>query len=261
MNRLVSNRLENKLSALRHYNHSLYQLRFGCHYQIVKKLHGNYIPPKDKFSISFLENIQKNFIQESDFKFSNLEFTENQNPKTPSFTPENLAFGKQNTNYMLKIEFHKHKWSKPQIVPFQNFSLDPFNTAIHYSLTCYEGMKAYYCETDGKLRMFRPWDNMARFKDSMERLCMDAPWNENELMDCIAELIRIEQKWIPRGFGQSLYVRPWAFSLTNNLELEAPSSYGIFCILNPAGNYFGDKLKPINIKLMSDFCRGRPKGS
>jgi len=50
-------------------------------------------------------------------------------------------------------------------------------------------MKAYW-GVDDKIRLIRPWDNMNRFKGSMGRLAMDAPWEGEELLKILSELVR-----------------------------------------------------------------------
>ena len=97
-------------------------------------------------------------------------------------------------------------------------------------MTCYEGMKCYY-GVDEKIRLFRPWDNMERFKKSMGRLGFDVSWNSNELQKCIEELIKLDKDWIPQGYGQSLYVRPWSMSLFDHLEICQNEDFGIFCVI------------------------------
>jgi branched-chain amino acid aminotransferase len=43
----------------------------------------------------------------------------------------------------------------------------------------------------------------------MERLQMPgADFDQEELTKCIAELVKLDQDWIPSGEGYSLYIRP-----------------------------------------------------
>lgn len=74
-------------------------------------------------------------------------------------------------------------------------------------------MKAYRSlsanHREQQIRMFRPECNMQRLSDSMQRLhfeCYD--FNQHELLECIKELIRVDEEWIPDGEGYSLYIRP-----------------------------------------------------
>lgn len=86
---------------------------------------------------------------------------------------------------MLEILYDGEKWCEPHIIPFQQLQMDPFNSTLHYAITCYEGMKAYH-GVDGKVRLIRPWDNMSRFTTSMQRLGMMSPWDNDELLNSIS---------------------------------------------------------------------------
>ena len=89
-------------------------------------------------------------------------------------------------------------------------------------LACFEGMKAYKTLTDGSLRLFRPDRNAERLASSMERLGMPGyDFDQAELIDCIAELVRLDKDWIPEGEGYSLYLRPVVIA-THSVLLHPP---------------------------------------
>ena len=77
------------------------------------------------------------------FQHRNLEISYTKEERTPSFTPEDLVFGKTHTDHMLKILFQNGKWEKPEIIPYGPIELHPFNTTLSAAITCYEGLKAY----------------------------------------------------------------------------------------------------------------------
>ena len=53
-----------------------------------------------------------------------------------------MKFGAVPTDHMLEIDYDKTKgWGKPIIREFQNFSIHPFNTTLHYAIECFEGNK------------------------------------------------------------------------------------------------------------------------
>ena len=56
------------------------------------------------------------------------------------------------------------------------------------SLQCFEGMKAYKA-IDGSIRLFRPDKNMERLKKSMSTLRMPLDFSDEELLNCIKELV------------------------------------------------------------------------
>ena len=86
------------------------------------------------------------------------------------------------------------KWSNPRIIPFQELILNPFNSSLHYSVQCFEGMKAYK-DGAGKIRLFRPMCNMKRFYSSSNRLALPG-FDGEELIKCMEELIKVETRWL-----------------------------------------------------------------
>lgn len=54
-------------------------------------------------------------------------------------------FGGLTTDYILDIDYDQQNggWQKPVIRPNVPFELDPSNATLHYSIECFEGLKAY----------------------------------------------------------------------------------------------------------------------
>ena len=76
-------------------------------------------------------------------------------------------------------------------------------------------MKAFY-GIDKQIRVFRPDQNVARFRKSAERMALPV-FDENELLSCILDLVKLERDWIPKEEGCSLYIRPSLISLDVSL--------------------------------------------
>lgn len=69
------------------------------------------------------------FFQASDLQ---IELNKHLKPKPDS---NKLVFGKNFTDHMLTVEWSKENgWGKPHIKPFQNLSLHPASSALHYSV-------------------------------------------------------------------------------------------------------------------------------
>lgn len=99
---------------------------------------------------------------------------------------------------MITVEWSsKSGWKVPRIVPFGSIALSPAANVLHYSSTCFEGMKAYR-GIDGKIRLFRPRMNMARFNRSAARIGLPIA-DEDELLKIIWELVKIDQHWAPKS--------------------------------------------------------------
>ena len=70
------------------------------------------------------------FSQAADLQ---LEMTQEPHKKPDPSKP--LLFGKTFTDHMLMVEWNREKgWGQPRIQPFQNLTLHPACSALHYSL-------------------------------------------------------------------------------------------------------------------------------
>jgi branched-chain amino acid aminotransferase len=155
---------------------------------------------------------------------------------------------------MLRIPYNSALgWSKPEIIPYQNISLDPFAPVFHYGLGCFEGMKAYRSES-GKISMFRPKLNMKRLSSSAQRLGFpDFP--QDELLNLMKHLISIDQDWVPSGKGYSLYLRPTMIGTSPTLGVKMSKDVLLYVVLSPVGPYFAQGFKPV--KLFADTVHTR----
>ncbi|KAM9229083.1 branched-chain-amino-acid aminotransferase, cytosolic isoform 9-T9 [Dugong dugon] len=70
---------------------------------------------------------------------------------------------------MLTVEWSSEfGWERPHIKPFQNLSLHPGSSVLHYAVELFEGLKAFR-GVDNKIRLFRPNLNMDRMYQSAVR--------------------------------------------------------------------------------------------
>lgn len=123
-------------------------------------------------------------------------------------------------------------------------------------------MKAYKSLDDNSLRLFRPDMNMKRLASSMDRLHMPGfDFNQNELIQCIGELVKLDEKWIPSGEGYSLYLRPTVIATHNVLGLTAPDSILLYVITSPVGPYYKTGFQPIRLMTDTDHVRAWPGGT
>ncbi|XP_067408199.1 branched-chain-amino-acid aminotransferase, mitochondrial [Emydura macquarii macquarii] len=170
------------------------------------------------------------------FKASDLQVELNQEPK-PVPALEKLAFGKHFTDHMLTVEWGREQgWGRPHIKPFQNLSLHPASSALHYSVQLFEGMKAFR-GGDQRIRLFRPLLNMERMSRTAARACLP-PFDQRELLECIRQLIALDQAWVPHSDSASLYIRPTYIGTEPTLGVARSSRALLFVILSPVGSYF-----------------------
>ena len=71
-------------------------------------------------------------------------------------------------------------------------------------------MKAYR-GVDGRIRMFRPDQNMKRMNETATRASFPN-FPSEELILLLKKLISIDQEWVPHSESSSLYIRPTMIS-------------------------------------------------
>lgn len=183
-----------------------------------------------------------------------ISVTKNTSAKSKPQDESKLGFGQYYTDHMFLMDYTEGKgWHSPRIVPYGNIPLDPAAMCLHYGQEVFEGMKAYRCG-DGSIRLFRPDKNMARLNVSNERLCIPLI-DEEFCADAIAQLVMIDQDWVPHADGTSLYIRPFIFATDPHLGVH-PAKELLFCvILSPVGAYYPEGLNPVKIFVEEKYCR------
>ena len=165
-----------------------------------------------------------------------------------------LGFGKKFTDHMFMMDWNKEKgWYNARIVPFENLSLHPASTALHYGSEIFEGLKAYR-RKDGKVQMFRPIENIRRMNRSAERLCLpQIP--EDLAMQVLETFVSLEQDWTPSAEGTSLYLRPFMFGNDESLGVHAVHNATYVIIASPVGSYYAEGINPVKIMIEDEDVR------
>lgn len=171
-----------------------------------------------------------------------------------------LGFGKIFTDHMFTMKYSKQQgWHDMKIEPFADFSLSPASMVLHYGQEAFEGLKAYRNEK-GDVTLFRPWENMKRMNNTCNRLCIPE-FNEEQVLEALYELVRLESEWIPLSSGTSLYIRPTIIATDPYLGVRPSDTYLFYIILSPVGAYYSSGLKPVNIYVEKDYIRSAKGGT
>ncbi len=168
-------------------------------------------------------------------------------------------FGSVFTDHMVVIRWNEEQgWHDAQVCARGPFSLDPACAVFHYAQEVFEGMKAYRCD-DGRIALFRPFENARRFALSAQRLAM--PQLDPAMFVAAVEmLVRADVAWVPDGKG-SLYLRPFMFASEAFLGMRAAREY-IFCVIaSPAGAYFGSERDTISLWVSKEYSRAAKGGT
>ncbi|KAI0697146.1 aminotransferase [Cytidiella melzeri] len=172
---------------------------------------------------------------------------------------EELVFGQITTDHMAITSYDPiNGWSDPEIKPYGPLMLDPLSSCLQYSTNLFEGMKAYM-GADGKSRLFRPDMNMARMDRSRERVALPA-MDTREVLKIIQRLVKLEERWIPRVPGYSLYIRPTLIGTRASLGVAASDCATLYIICCPTGPYFR-VARPLSLKAVREHVRSWPGGT
>ena len=184
----------------------------------------------------------------------NIRIEKTKNPKKKPNENEEIEFGSVFTDHMFIMDYNSEKgWNNPRIIEYQPIVLDPSALVFHYGQSMFEGMKAYKTDDDRTL-LFRPMKNIERANNSNRRICMpEIP--EEDFLQAIEELVRIDGEWIPKKKGSSLYIRPFVIATEPSLNVKPSSEYKFIIILSPVGAYYKEGLNPVKIWIEDEYVR------
>ena len=70
----------------------------------------------------------------------------------------------------------------------------------------------------------------------------------------------IEERFVPTGYGYSLYLRPTLIGTSIGLGVNAPTKALLYLIASPVGPYFSGGFKPVSLEATDYAVRAWPKG-
>jgi branched-chain amino acid aminotransferase len=187
---------------------------------------------------------------------SEISITRTPKSRIHELDPDNIQFGKKYADHMLQAFYEDGGWQRTEIIPFQNLSLSPATSFIHYGQAIFEGVKAYK-DQDGNPVIFRPHDNWKRMNESAAR--MDMPEIPEEIfMEGMRQLIELDKAWVPSGEATSLYIRPYMVATDEFIGVRPSEKYMFSIISSPAGPYYS---KPMSIYVQDQYVRAFPGGT
>ncbi|EIA07863.1 branched-chain amino acid aminotransferase [Flavobacterium frigoris] len=167
---------------------------------------------------------------------------------------ENLSFGSVFTDHLMECDYTNGEWQKPVIKPYAPFLLDPSARVFHYGQAIFEGMKAYKDDEDA-VWLFRPDENYRRFNNSAVRMAMpEVP--EAVFMDGLNQLLQLDEAWIKKGKGNTLYIRPFMIATGRGVIANPSDDYKFMIILSPAKSYYSGEVKVLIAEHFSRAANG-----
>ena len=183
-----------------------------------------------------------------------IEITPSTTSKINEVDFENLSFGAVFTDHLFECDFKNGEWQTPTIKPYAPFLVDPSTRVFHYGQAIFEGMKAYKDEQDA-IWLFRPDENFKRFNKSAVRMAMpEVP--EDIFMNGLKELLKIDQAWVKKGNGNSMYIRPFMIGTGTGVIANPSDNYKFMIILSPVKSYYAGEVKVIVAEHYSRAANG-----
>ncbi len=184
----------------------------------------------------------------------NIRIEKTKNPKPIPGADNPLVFGTIFTDHMFMMDYEEGKgWIDPRIIPYQPLSLEPSCMVFHYGQEMFEGLKAYKA-ADGRTLLFRPNKNIERANRTNERICIPKI-PEEDFLQAIKAVVKMDEAWIPEREGTSLYIRPFIIATDPFLGVRPSHTYKFMIILSPVGAYYPEGLNPVKIWIEDDYVR------
>ncbi|MFP8968615.1 branched-chain amino acid aminotransferase [Pokkaliibacter sp. CJK22405] len=167
------------------------------------------------------------------------------------------AFGSVFMPEMTISWFNDGQWSTPDVVPSDKLTLHPAAHVLHYSSTCFEGLKAFR-HADGSVKIFRMDRNVARLAQSSKLLSLPEV-DQSALSEMITTIVAKYADQVPEAPG-SMYIRPTHFGTEPAVgKAAAPSlSSCLYVLLSPVGDYFAGGDRALRLLLETEGMRCSP---
>src|SRR5690625_167481 len=171
---------------------------------------------------------------------------------------EDPGFGKYYTDHMLICDYLDGEWQTPEIKPYGPMQLDPASKIFHYGQSIFEGMKAFK-DDQGKVWLFRPDQNFKRFNKSCVRMCMPE-FPEEYFFGALNILMDLDKDWVQNKPGYSLYIRPFAIGIENQVAAAPSTKYRVCIICSPVKAYYSEEDKGLKVLVQDRFSRSAKGG-
>lgn len=167
------------------------------------------------------------------------------------------AFGTVFMPEMALATFESNQWKQAQRVASDSIALHPGAHVLHYSSTCFEGLKAFRHD-DGSVHVFRMDKNIARFDQSSELLHLPQI-DKEQVAQMILDIVAYYKSDVPQPPG-SMYIRPTHIGTEAAIgKAAAPSTSSLlYVLLSPVGDYFTGGAQALRLLLDETGMRCAP---
>lgn len=167
------------------------------------------------------------------------------------------AFGSVFMPEMAISWFDGSQWSESEVVPSDSLNLHAGAHVLHYSSTCFEGLKAFR-HPDGSVKIFRMDRNIDRIAQSSKLLALPEI-DKEQVAQMTTEIVSRFASDVPQPPG-SMYIRPTHIGTEPAIGKAAvPTLTSCFYVLlSPVGDYFSGGDRPLRLLIDDKNMRCPP---
>ena len=142
----------------------------------------------------------------------------------------------------------RYAFFQGNIVPFNDAKISIMNHAFNYGTGVFEGIRAYWNETQNQLFLLKAREHFERLQRSAWSLKMNLKYSVPEMIELTLQLLK------KNDYKQDVYIRPLAYKSADKIGLGLVGIPDDFCIfVAPFGVYL-DISKGIKV-CVSSWCR------
>ena len=172
---------------------------------------------------------------------------------------DELGFDAVETRSMFKATCSiDGQWSGGSLLPYCTIELSPAAGVLNYGQGVFEGTKAFHTSKDN-IVLFRIDRNARRMAWSTKRLCIPQ-MDPKFFKEAVITTLKDNFDYVPPYGKGSMYIRPIVWGTAPALGVRAVSEYTFMVFLSPVGSYFKGGVKPLNLKVETDYHRAAPRG-
>ena len=97
-------------------------------------------------------------------------------------------------------------------------------------------------------------ENIRRMNNSAERMSLPL-LDEQDALEILTKFVQLEERFVPKSFGTSLYLRPFMFGNDESLGVHAVKRATFMLIASPSGSYYAEGINPVKIMIESEDVR------
>ncbi|MFP4286755.1 MAG: branched-chain amino acid aminotransferase [Candidatus Izemoplasmataceae bacterium] len=170
-----------------------------------------------------------------------------------------LSFKFTHTDYHYVQYYRNGVWEEGKLKQDHTLSLPAMATALHYGQEAFEGLKAFK-RKDGRVQIFRPFENAKRFQGSCQYLLMPLV-DVNDFVAAVIKTVKANLKYVPDyDSGGALYIRPYMIGAGETLAPTPSPSYIFGVVVTPVKSLFKGTLTPVDL-WVSMYDRVAPLGT